>query len=559
MKNQFTTNLPLPRRTFLKQTGAGLIVAGASFGFPAIVSARHRTDLFQHGVASGDPLSDAVVIWTRVTPTEDATPGSGRGHPVAVRWEVAKDPSFRHKVEKGVALATAAFDHVVKVDVCKLRPGTEYYYRFLCRNEVSPVGRTRTAPAANAAVPSLRFGLCSCSNFEGGFFSAYRHLAGLAQRDRLDFILHVGDYIYEYQPGAYGPGAAIGRVHSPASEILTLEDYRQRHAQYKADPDLQALHAAAPFICTWDDHEVTNDAYEDGAENHQPDTEGDYLERRNRAYRAYFEWMPIRRPQPLRNPARIYRQFSFGSLADLNMLDLRQYRDLQPANGLDPAKDHPDRELMGREQLDWLKENLGASGARWKLVGNSVMITPVDFRQPLPPGLLEQLGLMMGVPFNVDSWDGYTADRHELLEHLLANDIKNVAFLTGDIHSSWGCEVPLDTSVYPAPATSAAVELVGTSITSDNLNEIFGLPPRSPLSLQAEALFKAGNPHIKLLEFDSHGFSVVEVTESHLQIDWHYISDRADQFATSSYAGSAVVPEGSNKVLLTNLPLPPRG
>ncbi len=545
------SGLVLPRRRFLALATAG--AAAGALGFPHIVRAKSRSFAFMHGVASGDPLPDRVIIWTRLTPEPAALPGTGLGKKKEqVHWQVALDPLFRRVVKKGHVETGPLNDFTVKVDVSGLAPQTTYYFQFRFKNEDSAIGRMRTAPAAGAAVSSLRFGLASCSNYEGGYFSAYRYLS---QRDDLDFVLHVGDYIYEYEPGAYGPGAAIGRVHSPANEILSLADYRQRHAQYKLDPDLQALHAAHPFICTWDDHEVTNDTWKAGAENHQP-TEGNFFARRSRAFQAYFEWMPIRLPDPIAAPTRIYRQFSFGNLADLSMLDLRQYRDLQPANGLDPAKNDPAREIVGREQLDWLKENLGASSRRWKLVGNSVMISPVDFRfanPGVPPQALQQLGLMLGVPFNVDSWDGYTDDRRELLEHLYTNTINNVAFLTGDIHSSWACNVPIGAGSAP----SAAIEMVGTSITSDNLNEILGAPPRTA-SVQVEQIFQATNPHIRYLEFDSHGYSIVDVTPERLQTDWYYISDRADSEATQQFARSFLSVAGTNVVTPAAGPLGPR-
>ena len=537
----------LTRRGFLGRSARGLGGAAlvSPFGFPAIVSGARRRDVFRHGVASGDPLPTGIILWTRLTPSDEATPGSGRGDGALVRWEVSTTPSFTRPVARGAVETDARRDHTVKVDVRGLRPGRSYFYRFLFRNHVSPIGRTRTAPAADAAVPSLRFGLASCANFEGGYFAAYRHLAA---RQDLDFVLHVGDYIYEYATGGFGPGSAIGRIHDPVTEIVTLADYRRRHAQYREDPDLQALHAAVPFICTWDDHELTNDAYRDGAENHQPATEGMFESRQAAAYRAYFEWMPIRRPQPFEAPTRLYRTFRFGTLADLQMLDLRQYRDAQPANGQDPSRHDPERTLLGSDQMAWLTERLGDSSAHWKLVGNSVMVSPVDFRAPLPPGLLEQVGLMMGVPFNVDAWDGYTDDRRELLEFLGANAIDNVAFLTGDIHSSWACEVPRDSAAYLGGLPPVAVEIVGTSITSDNLNEILRVPPRSAQTQQVEALFKAANRHVKLLEFDSHGYSVIDVTRDRLQADWYYLSDRTDAHATARFASGVQVLSGTSLV-----------
>jgi alkaline phosphatase D len=536
---------PFTRRRFLQRSAQGVGALGvlSSFGFPAILQARPRQGGFRHGVASGDPHPHAVIIWTRVTPSEEATPGSGRGDEVLVHWEVSVTPDFSRRVAKGHLQTSARQDHTVNVDVTGLRPATDYYYRFRFRDETSPVGRTRTAPARTEDVSSLRFGLASCSNYEAGYFSAYRHMAA---RGDLDFVLHVGDYIYEYESGAYGPGPDIGRIHDPLTEIVTLSDYRRRHALYREDEDLQALHAAYAFICTWDDHELSNDSYDGGAENHQPETEGSFAARRRAAYRAYFEWMPIRLPKPNGDPRRIYRHFQFGSLADVSMLDLRQYRDEQPANGADPAKDDPSRVMMGRAQLGWLKEHLGRDSTTWRLLGNSVMISPVDFQAPLPTGVLEQLGLMMGVPFNVDSWDGYTNDRLEVLDFIGASQIPNVVFLTGDIHSSWACEVPRDSASYLAGHAPVAVEIVGPSITSDNLNEILNAPPRSPLSLQVETVFKLANRHVKLLEFDSHGYTVVDVTPERLQADWYYVSDRTDVHASQRFGSGYQVLNGTN-------------
>jgi alkaline phosphatase D len=529
----------LSRRKFISRSGQAAALTALGFASaPAILKGKPRGFAFQHGVASGDPLPDGAIIWTRLTPSPAALPGSGIGGPEEVRWELSLDPRFARKAAHGTVITSAAVDHTVKVDVRGLNPGRTYYFRFFFKNEVSRIGRFRTAPAAEFATPNIRFGLASCSNYEAGYFAAYRHMAA---RNDLDFVLHVGDYIYEYESGGYGAGPAIGRVHDPLTEIVTLQDYRRRHAAYKLDPDLQALHAAHAFICTWDDHDLTNDAWRAGAENHQPETEGDFFTRKANSYQAYFEWMPIRIPDPETAPTRIYRQFKFGQLADLSMLDLRQYRDEQPSSGLDPAKDDPDRVIVGRDQLDWLESNID-SAAQWKLIGNSVMVTPVDFRQPLPPEILEELGLMMGVPFNVDAWDGYTDDRRELLEFIGANGISNVAFLTGDIHSSWACEVPA------ASGVSAAVEFVGPSITSDNLNEALGLPPRTPVSIQAETVFKLGNPHVKYLEVDSHGYAIVDITPQRMQTDWYFLAERTDRNSGIQFASAFFSTAGSNSV-----------
>lgn len=514
------------RRDFLKLSGAsaGLVLVGSASSTRAARPASGQ--IFQHGVASGDPVAGAVLIWTRVTPTADATPGSGVGDDVEVSWQVAKDPSFERLIAKGRTVARKERDHSVKVDVRGLDPSRQYHYRFKALGELSPPGRMTTGPALNDMPGNLRFGLASCSNWEGGYFSAYRHLA---DRDDLGFVLHMGDYIYEYGPGYYGADG-IDRVHEPDHEIVSLADYRIRHAQYKTDPDLQACHAQHPFICTWDDHEVTNDTWKDGAENHQED-EGDFAKRRNRAYRAYFEWMPIRRPRLQKDPHRIYRRLNFGQLADLHMLDTRQYRDEQPANQTDESRHSEDRTITGEAQMRWLKSGLANSEAAWHLIGNQLMITPWDTG---------------AVPFNVDSWDGYTADRDELLGHIQENAIDNVVFLTGDIHTSWANDVPIEKDTYPV-TPSVAVEMVGPSVTSDNADEITGSPYRST-SVLLEQEVKADNPWVKYVELDSHGYSVVDVTKDRLNVDWYFISERTDPQATQEFAASWKVDAGANAV-----------
>jgi alkaline phosphatase D len=518
----------MDRRRFLKTTattGAGLVVA-SKLPRTLVASAAGLTDSpFRHGVASGDPRHDRVIIWTRVTPSDAATAGSGKGKPVDVSWEVARDRRFRKVVAGGVVTATKRSDHVVKLDVTGLKPGETYYYRFKVKGKRSRVGTMRTAPPPAASAANLRFGLVSCSNYEGGYFTAYRYLA---ERTDLDFVLHLGDYIYEYGTGGYGPGPDFGRVHAPEHEIVTLSDYRQRYGQYREDMDLQDLHAANPFITIWDDHEVANDTYADGAENHQPDAEGDFIARRDDAYRAYFEWMPIRER---RNPHRLYRHFRFGSLADLHMLDLRQYRDQQPPNQADPSKDDPERTITGDKQMTWFKNGLQNKSATWRLIGNQVMFVPWDTAPD--------------VPFNVDAWDGYRSDRQELVDHLTTNEIDNVVWFTGDIHTSWACEVPVSKPTYLVDGP-ACTEFVCPSITSDNLDEITGGPYRSSIPIEEE--IKATNPWIKHVELDSHGYSVVDVTPERVQTDFYFISDRTDPEATQAYASGWQTAAGTNQV-----------
>ncbi|HSE71829.1 MAG TPA: alkaline phosphatase D family protein, partial [Nocardioidaceae bacterium] len=509
---------------------------------------------FRHGVASGDPHPTSVILWTRVTPTAAATPGSGEGPRVGVRWQVATDRRFADVVREGTFTTGPARDHTVKLEATGLRPGTTYFYRFLHRGEASRTGRTRTAPAAGSTPRNLRFGVVSCANLQAGWFSAYRHLA---RRDDLDAVLHLGDYFYEYAPGEYGAGNANRDVrrHVPAREIVSLSDYRRRHAQYKQDPDLQALHARAPFIVTWDDHESANDAYRTGAENHQPATEGRWRSRRARAHRAYDEWMPVRMGETadLGDGTALFRRLRFGRLAELSMLDLRTYRSRQ---NLQEASD-PGRTITGDAQMRWLKESLRRDRAQWKLVGNPVMISPVVF-PPLPADLTGALndvtGLLPedGVPYNVDQWDGYTADRRELIAHLRDHGVQNTVFLTGDIHSAWACDLPVDAGTYPASAT-VATEFVCTSVTSNNLDDITGSPPRTT-SLAVEAGIQANNRHVRYLNFDDHGFSVLDVTARRTQMDY-YVVDRTDPRSGATWTASWATAADTQRVHAVDRPV----
>ncbi|MFF5209648.1 alkaline phosphatase D family protein [Streptosporangium sp. NPDC000396] len=530
------------RRDFFKIAAAGTGVALAGIPGAAVAG----SSPFQHGVASGDPLPDAVIIWTRVTPAPDAVPGSGTGPSSMVTWQVAEDPGFQRIAASGSLTTGPERDHTVKADVRGLTPDTAYHYRFLLGDQASPTGLTRTAPAGNADVAALRFGVVSCSNWEAGHFSPYRHLAA---RDDLFGVIHLGDYLYEYGSGEFGGRGEVVRPHVPAHEILTLADYRARHGQYKTDPDLRALHAARPWMIVWDDHEVANDAWSDGAQNHDPATEGPYAARLAASRQAYFEWMPVRT-----GPAgEIYRTLRFGTLADLTMLDLRSYRS-QQASGA--AVDDPARTLTGDAQMAWLKNGLSSSDTRWRLVGNSVMIAPLTIGS-LPAHLFEPLARLLGIPeggitVNSDQWDGYTADRKELLGHLTSNGIRNTVFLTGDIHTSWANDVPLKAATYPL-SPSAAVEFVVPSITSDNIDDFLRVAPRT-LSLTAEGIIRAANRHVRGVELDSHGYGVLDVRPERVQMDWFTISDRTDPGARSSWLASFATTSGSQKVRRVHSP-----
>ncbi|MFF8033945.1 alkaline phosphatase D family protein [Streptomyces sp. NPDC016626] len=536
-----TDSLSPRRRTVVKAAAATAVLAGP-LAAPLPARAAAPAPAFLHGVASGDPLPDGILLWTRVTPVPEAIPGSGLGPDTEVSWTVARDRAFTHVVARGAVVATAASDHTVKADVRGLAPATDYWFRFSAGGTGSPVARTRTAPAADAAVTGLRFGVVSCSNWEAGHFSAYRHLAA---RNDLDAWLHLGDYLYEYGTGEYGTRGGTVRPHTPAHEIVTLADYRVRHGSYKTDPDLQALHHRAPVVAIWDDHEIANDAWSGGAENHTEGAEGTWAARRAAAKQAYFEWMPVR-------PAlagTTYRRLRFGKLADLSLLDLRSFRSQQVSAG-DGDVDDPGRTLTGRAQLDWLKAGLTASDTAWRLVGTSVMISPFSVGS-LPASILKPLAGLLGLPqeglaANTDQWDGYTADRRELLAHLRANAVRNTVFLTGDIHMAWANDVPVDAGTYPLSA-SAATEFVVTSVTSDNLDDIVKVP-EGTVSALAAPLIRAANRHVHWVDTDRHGYGVLDITAERAQMDYYVLSSRTEADATSAWARSYRTRSGTQKV-----------
>ncbi|MFF5157024.1 alkaline phosphatase D family protein [Streptomyces sp. NPDC000348] len=534
---------PAPRRrTVVRAAAATAVLAGPLAAVPPARAATAQAPAFLHGVASGDPLPDGILLWTRVTPVPEAIPGSGLGPDTGVSWTVARDEAFTDVVAEGSTLATAASDHTVKADVRGLRPATDYWFRFSAGGTDSPVARTRTAPAADAAVTGLRFGVVSCANWEAGRFSTYRHLAA---RGDLDAWLHLGDYIYEYGTGEYGARGEVVRPHTPAHETVTLADYRLRHATYKTDPDLQALHAKAPVVAIWDDHEIANDAWSGGAENHTEGAEGAWAARQAAAKQAYFEWMPVR-------PAlagTTYRRLRFGKLADLSLLDLRSFRSQQVSPG-DGEVDDPDRTLTGRAQLDWLKAGLTASDTTWRLVGTSVMISPFALGS-LPASLLGPLAKLLGLPreglaLNTDQWDGYTDDRRELLAHLRANAVRNTVFLTGDIHMAWANDVPVNAGTYPLSA-SAATEFVVTSVTSDNLDDIVKAA-EGTVSALAAPLIRAANRHVHWVDTDRHGYGVLDVTAERAQMDYYVLSDRTAADATSAWVRSYRTRSGTQRV-----------
>ncbi|MFE7550493.1 alkaline phosphatase D family protein [Streptomyces gardneri] len=541
MTSQFISPAP-SRRTVVKAAAVTAVAAPALLGAASPALAGSGAPAFLHGVASGDPLPDGVLLWTRVTPSAEAVPGSGLGPDVTVGWELAEDRGFSRTVASGSTTASASSDHTVKADVRGLRPATAYWFRFTAGDAVSPAARTRTAPAADTAGPGVRFGVVSCANWESGHFSAYRHLAG---RSDLDAVLHLGDYVYEYASGVYPEAKDTVRQHEPRHEIVSLADYRTRHGHYKTDADLQALHAAHPVVAIWDDHEFANDAWAGGAENHTPGAEGEWAARVAAAKQAYFEWMPVRAS----TEGTAFRRLRFGKLADLHLLDLRTFRSA-PAKTGSGSVDDPERTIAGRAQLDWLKAGLAGSDATWQLVGTSVMISPIAFGA-LPAHLLEPLAELMGLPkeglaVNVDQWDGFTDDRKELIGHLTSRAIRNTVFLTGDIHMAWANDVPVKAATYPLSA-SAATEFVVTSVTSDNLDDMLNVAPGT-LSVVAAGAVKAANRHVKWVDMDHHGYGVLDVTSERSQMDYYTVSDKADPAATTAWARSYRTKSGTQRV-----------
>lgn len=554
-----TTPAGLKRRTVLR---AGAL-AGAAVGTTALAGQAANASanagggggapaagghaVFQHGVASGDPMADRVILWTRVTPTPEATPGSGVGDVVVVTWEVSPDPGFGHITASGSVSTDAGRDHTVKFDATGLAPDSWYHYRFHALGQTSTVGRTRTAPADGAMPASGRWrtGVVSCSNWEAGYFAGYRHLV---QRGDLDVVIELGDYIYEYERGGYTAKFGAIRHHEPPHEIITLRDYRTRLAQYRTDPDLQSLHAHVPWICTWDDHELANDAWEHGAENHQPH-EGNWGDRKAAGSQAYFEWMPIR-PDSLRDGGFLYRRLRWGALAELSMLDLRSYRTETPGRLDGHAVDQAGT-MTGADQFDWLTRGLASSTARWNVVGNSVMVSPVMI-PPLDHRTMGALTELLGIPregitYNADQWDGYAGERRRLFESIRNTGKRNFVFLTGDIHSSWANEVPVDPADYPGAGVDA-VEFVTPSITSNNVDDILKMPSGNGLSAAAQGALSGANNHIRWVDLDRHGYTVVEFTQDYAHADYWALHDHTVPDTGAYPMHSWRTRHGSNRV-----------
>jgi alkaline phosphatase D len=514
----------LNRREFLWSTAAsGLLLPFTIRAQQPVIAPSSR---FRHGVASGDPLSDRVILWTRVTAAGEAPD---------VRWTIAADPMFKKVVASGAVRTGASRDFTVKVDAGGLEPATTYYFSFAAGSERSPIGRTRTLPDRKAE--RLRLALVSCSNYPYGFFNVYGRVAARAD---IDAVLHLGDYIYEFENGRYGDGAAIGRVPRPAGETTTLDDYRARYATYRLDGDLQEAHRQHPFITVWDDHELANNAWRDGAANHQPATEGDWSARRAAAYRAYSEWMPVREQTGLLPP--LYRTFRFAGLADLVMLDARSRRDAQVAPDNLAALADPRRTMLGVAQEVWLADQLREShraATPWRLIGQQVM-----FGRLTPAGQNVR---------NADAWDGYHTARERVFDLLEGERISDVVILTGDAHSSWGMDVPRnpwDGYVARTGERSLAVEMTTPAVSS---------PPIFAADGQGRdraAALRVMLPHLKFMDGEHRGYVLLDITPQRVQADWFFVPTVRERTAEESHAAALLTERGASHLVDAGAPAP---
>lgn len=523
---------------------------------------------FEHGVASGDPLQDRVILWTRLTPSDS----SAR---LQVTWEIALDQQFKQIIKTDKVTTAAAQDFTVKVDAIGLKPNQSYFYRFVFGDKISPVGQTKTLPTSTSKVS---FAVCSCSNYPAGYFYVYREMA----KQNVDVLIHLGDYIYEYGADGYATedAAKLGRT-LPANndkEIIKLDDYRKRYALYRKDKDLQALHHRHPFIVIWDDHELANDAWREGAENHTEETanaknEGKFSERKLAALQAYFEWMPIR---PIDDQhIKIYRQFDFGNLVQLTMLDTRiiardqqlDYVDYMTANGLNAAKfqadlTNPARTLMGYTQRDWLLGKLQQSNATWNVLGQQIlmakMFIPAELLLSLAeitsgnptadtlnkmntqitelvtlkmrlkqgdPSLTsqEKARILTVAPYNLDAWDGYFVER-EILYGTLAQLNKKVVVLAGDTHNAWS------SNLYSKDGAFVGVELATSSVSSPGLEKYLNIPLAQ--LQQFEFAFTTLIDELNYCNLNQRGYLMVQFDETQVQSQWVYV----DSIKKSEYS-----------------------
>jgi alkaline phosphatase D len=489
----------LTRRDFLR------FASLSGFGFSSIrasTQTRFSSDPFALGVASGDPSSDGFVLWTRLIPEPAAATGTGLpAGPIGVEWIVARDQNLTRIVQSGRSFAVPELAHSVHIEVAGLEPDREYWYAFRVEDAQSTIGRTRTAPAIGSRPDRLNFAFASCANYTHGHYTAYRALA----EEDLDLVVFLGDYIYEGGSDAAlerSIGAKVIRSHT-GTTCRTLEDYRVRYALYKSDPNLQLAHARAPWVVTWDDHEL-EDNYANDLSRHGTSKE-ELARRRLAAYQAYYEHQPLRLSAlPRGLQMQLYRRITYGDLAEFSILDTRQFRTPQPCGdftlqiGCNPQ--NPNETMLGHKQESWLQSGLERSGARWNLLAQQVMMAKFD---PL---------VGPGIGMNNDGWDGYPLARGRMLNFLEAGRTSNPIVLTGDIHSSFVADLKCD-FLNPNSRT-LATEFVGTSITS-----VF---PEIAIGLAQAAM--ADNPHLKYFDAEHRGYSRVQLSRNTLRTDYRVIN-----------------------------------
>jgi alkaline phosphatase D len=522
---------------------------------------------FYHGVASGDPLADRVIIWTRVTPEQDQT--------INGNYVMATDTALKNVIKTGNFSTDNAKDYTVKIDVTGLTANTTYYYAFTALGKRSMVGRTKTTPSVSAAnlTDVLKFAVVSCSNYEGGYFSAYGRIA---ERNDLNAILFLGDYIYEYATGEYGNQQLndANRKNQPTNEIVSKSDYRTRYSLYRLDINLQRAHQQHPFICIWDDHESANNSYENGAQNHQPATEGDWQTRKNLAREVYYEWIPIRGQA---NVSTLYRRFSYGSLMDLTMLDTRlEGRQEPPLNFDDVDSVANPRRIMSKTQFNWLIDNLKTSSARWKIIGNQIVFSDINvgFVATDPRDITAIRRYENGFR---DFWKAYSIQRNSIIDSIKMLKINNAIIVSGDSHASWSFDVTKRPVNYPTAAFnyipqavpynattgegynaatgegSYAVEFCGPSVTSQNFDEILGAPLANALNQAVNnpipSLENANyNPHMKYADLSNHGYFVLDVRADSTQADYFFIPNVYTNTTIETWARGVVTRNGSNRI-----------
>lgn len=512
--------------------GAALLTSGLAACANRLPGPTSAADPFTLGVASGSPEPDGFVLWTRLAP-EPLAPGGNGGMtgPTPVSWEIATDEAMSRVVRTGVAVADDRFAYSVHLEVEGLHPDRPYWYRFSALGHRSPVGRARTAPAPGAPLQRLRMVAASCAHWELGFFSAYRHMAA----EEPDLVLFLGDYIYEYSNRG-ARGAENVRRHDREGEALSIADYRNRYALYRTDPDLRALHAAAPCLATWDDHEVQNDY----ANRWSPDLDvapETFLKRRAAGYRAFYEHMPLRRSaRPRGADMRIHGQTGYGDLASVMLLDGRQYRTIQPCPTPTTRRAHvalqscadltdPSRTMLGAAQERWLYDRFRQTRARWTIVAQDLIVA--DLVQKGPGGIEGAF---------TDGWGGYQANRERMLTALEASRAPNPVFLAGDIHSFWANDLKTD---FRAPESrTIASEFVTSGIAQ------YGAPQAPFVGIQAR------NPHVKFVDLKANGYLSIDVAADRMQTRFQAISDRRDPAATVRTLQSFVVEAGRPGVVL---------